>query len=251
LTTIIFDKTKSMKRIFQGAAVLFIILLFVSCSKKNESASSKPVTAKDLLGYYIAETYTSKSVQSLSVTYFVDNGDGSVNAVWDRFGARRSVVVTVKDNQFSMDLDGNGSVVFSFTLKRDSSGGVALASSGVVFSSDANSKIDNVEIFRVSDAPGFTGQQFSYSIPNADDDTYLYFDANGKWHYEDYNGSAGNYSYYNIGGGNGVGWKCEDAASGGVSMGVMVPKWNGQEVVMLTQSSISRLEKNVVHMAVH
>jgi hypothetical protein len=238
-----------MKRLFQSVfAVLVIACIITSCSKKSDNITKDPnITTQELQDYYIISIFTDKGVQKLGVIYFVKDGSG-MTAILDGNGLRRQLPVTFANNLFVFDANSNGSAVFAFTLKRETNGHAGLDSYSFKRTGDSQSKLDYAEMIKVSDAPAFDGKVFTYSLPLTTNETHLRFEAGNKWKYDDPSGSTSLYSYYAIG--NGIGWKCEDAASGGTSMGVMVPKWTGNGPTMLLETTISRLDAAHIHNAV-
>jgi len=234
-----------MKRILYCAlAVLITGNLITSCSKKNDNSGS--ISVQELLNYYFVDVHTVNNKQTLCVLYFIKDGD-SILAVWDKAGARRATKLVIKDNKFVFDLDANGSVIYSFTFKRDSAGGVGVADANFKQASDPQSRMDAGMIIKNSDAPALAGRVLAYQVPGADDETRMHFATGGQWSYDDYYGSSGALSWYFIG--NNIGWKADDPAKGGTSMGVVVPKWNGDEPMMLFQTNINRLNAGVVNVA--
>jgi hypothetical protein len=222
------------------------LILISSCSKKNDGNNNN-ITAQDLQDHYMVAINTDKGVQKLSVIYFIKDG-GNLNAVLDQNGLRRQLPVNVQDNRLVYDVNSNGTSVFTFTLKKDDNGNVIVEGSDYKRDTDPQSKMEYAEIIKVSDAPVFDGGKFTYYIPLAVGDTHLLFEDGNKWHYEDeFEPRNLRYSYYVLG--NGIGWKSEDAASEGISLGVVVPQWEGNGPTMLLQTTIARLDKTRIHAA--
>jgi|GEM_PF-1123004 len=239
-------KKETMKPLFQSLfTTLVIACILTSCSKKNDS--NNKVTVQDLQDHYIVAINTDKGVQRLSVIYFTKDGS-NVNAVLDQNGLRRQLPLSIQDNRFVYDVNSNGASVFTFNVKKDGNGIVSIYGADYKRDTDPQSKIDHAEIMKVSDAPVFAGKVFTYYIPSAVGDTKLLFEAGNKWHYEDeFEPRNLHYSYYVIG--NGIGWKSEDAASEGISLGVVVPQWEGKGPLMLLQTSIERIDESRIHAA--
>ncbi|MBS1660151.1 MAG: hypothetical protein JST68_03775 [Bacteroidetes bacterium] len=221
-------------------------IALTACSKKNDSPGqqNKNVTIQDIKNYYITAIITDVNTTRLATIYFYKD-----SAVLDELGLRRQLPISLTNNQLTYDINSNGVAVFTFTLKKDSAGSLTLETSDYKRSDASQSKLNSAQIVKVSDAPAFINIEYAYTIPGADDDTYLHFGTGDKWSYEDYGGKSGQYSYYLLG--NGQGWKCEDAASGGSSMGIMVPKWDGNGPVMLLQTTVKRLDPSRIHVATH
>jgi len=229
-----------------GLLALIIACGMSACSKKNDNPASKAITAQDLQSYYIVNLYTDQGKQRLSVIYFPKD-TGAIKAWLDMNGVRRAYPVALKGDQFTFDGDANGVLVYTFTLKRDSAGNVAIASADIKHTGYPDTKMNASQIIKVSAAPVLTGKIFSYTIPGSDDDTYIHFDAGSTLRFDDYNGIVGPYSYYSIG--NGIGWKCEDPASGGSTMGVVGLSSNGNTPMMLIQTTVPMLDPSRIHTA--
>jgi len=242
------------KTILAILCLVFSLYFLTSCSKKDNSTpenQNKAITAKDLEPYYITSIRSNGTKKTLSVIYFT-SADGQLNATWDKAGSRRVVPVTVTDNQFAFDEDKDGKYVYTFLLTRDNSGTLSIKEANYKDSTSLNASLDVAMINKVTDAPDFQSdninpQIFTYTKSSDGDGVYVYFETESRWHIDDKHGSTPLYSYYAVAGG--AGWKSEDPASKGQTIGVSVPDYNGNGPVMLIQSTADELESDHIHIA--
>lgn len=242
------------KTVLAIVCMLFTISLISSCSKGGDAApdnQNKAITAKDLTPYYITSIRSNAAKKTLSVIYFT-SAEGQINATWDKAGSRRAAPVTVTDNQFVFDEDNDGKYVFTFLLARDNAGNISIKEANYADATSPGASLDAAMINKVSDAPDFQSdninpQIFTYTKSSDGDGVYVYFETESRWHIDDKHGSTPLFSYYTVAGG--AGWKSEDPASKGQTIGVSVPDYNGNGPVMLIQSTADELESDHIHIS--
>mgnify|MGYP001020439714 CR=1 FL=1 len=90
-----------------------LLLLLIGCKKDK---IEKSITTDELLNHYIVGIYTGKdNMENLRMFYF-SKQDGVVKCTADYVATRRVQTVEVKNNQFSMDMNGDGKIVYTFEL---------------------------------------------------------------------------------------------------------------------------------------
>lgn len=187
---------KTFKPIFK-AFTLILLLAFASCKKdgavKPGPDANTTVTSGDLLDYSIV-AYLNVD-EGLRLFYF--NKDGNdIKATFDAVNARRILTANVVNNTLVFDLNGDGSVIYTFKFTKNEKGRVLLTSADYKKQDDASIQIQKV-FNKNSDLSPLAGLKFSGHF---DVLTYLKFSTDHNFAIStkpDYAG-AGWASYYDL-----------------------------------------------------
>jgi hypothetical protein len=107
------------------AFTLILLLAFASCKKDGavkpvpDSVVNTTVTSTDLVGYSIPVQLN--VADGLRIIYFNKDGN-AIKATYDAVTVRRIFTVNVVNNTWVMDLNGNGSIIYTFKFGRDDKG---------------------------------------------------------------------------------------------------------------------------------
>lgn len=150
---------KTLKPILK-AFTLILLLALASCKKdgtvKPDPVDNTPITNAELLDYNIAISLSSEL--GLRIIYF--NKDGNdIKATFDAVSARRIFTVNVVNNVWTMDLNGNGSTIYSFTFARGDEGRIGLVAASYKKQDDASVQMQLV-MTKNSEIPAFTNKLF-------------------------------------------------------------------------------------------
>jgi len=140
---------KTLKLII-STLTLFLIT-FTSCKKEknNPEAENTTVTAEDLLGYQMFWIVTDPDGNSnLRLLYFTREGN-EVKATLDGIVSRNIITVKLENNIFKLDLQDNGSVVYTFELVKEN-GEISLISSKFFNVNNPAYKATSAELLIVS-----------------------------------------------------------------------------------------------------
>lgn len=162
---------KNLKPIVK-ACLLMLLLFFASCKKdgavKPDPIGNAPVTTTDLLDYSIVISLSSE--EGLRIIYF--NKDGNdIKATFDAVSARRILTVNLVNNTWTMDLNGNGSVIYTFNFGRDDKGQLAILGATYKKQDDASIKMQ-LALSKNADVQSFANMRF---MNDANVRTYLKF----------------------------------------------------------------------------
>lgn len=153
---------KNLKPILQACSFI-LLLTFASCRKDSvvkpgpdPVLNNTPVTAADLVDYNIPIQLSSD--EGLRIIYFSKDGN-DVKATFDAVNVRRIFTVNVVNNVWVMDLNGNGSTLYTFTFGRLDNGDVTLTDIGYKKQDDASVKI-NLLMLKNANIPAFTSKNF-------------------------------------------------------------------------------------------
>jgi hypothetical protein len=140
--------------------ILTLLLAFSSCKKdgavKPEPVDNTPITSAELVDYNIAISLSSES--GLRIIYF--NKDGNdIKATFDAVSARRIFTVNLVNNIWTLDLNGNGSTIYTFTFARGDDGRVGLVNASYKKQDDASVQMQLV-MTKNSEIPAFTNKFF-------------------------------------------------------------------------------------------
>lgn len=157
---------KTLKPILKACS-LILLLAFASCKKdggvKPDAKSTAPVTAADLVDYNIPIALSSAS--GLRVIYF--NKDGNdIKATLDAVSARRVYTVNLVNNTWTLDSNGDGSVIYTFTFGRRDDGVVTITEANYKKLSDVSIRMGN-RFLKNADIPSFANARFSAAGNNA------------------------------------------------------------------------------------
>lgn len=146
---------------------LILLLAFASCKKdgavKPDDKSAAPVTAADLLDYNIPIALSTAS--GLRVIYF--NKDGNdIKATLDAVSARRVYTVNLVNNTWTLDSNGDGSVIYTFTFGRRDDGIITITDASYKKLSDASIRM-GYRMSKNSDIPSIANARFSAAGNNA------------------------------------------------------------------------------------
>lgn len=150
---------KTLKPLLK-AFTLIMLLAFASCKKdgavKPEPVDKTPIASAELLDYNIAISLSSEL--GLRIIYF--NKDGNdIKATFDAVNFRRIFTVNVVNNVWIMDLNGNGSTIYSFTFARGDEGRIGLVAASYKKQDDASVKMQLV-MTKNSEIPAFANKLF-------------------------------------------------------------------------------------------
>jgi hypothetical protein len=164
---------KTLKPILK-AFTLILLLAFASCKKDGavkpgpDPVINTTVTSADLLGYSIPVQLN--VADGLRIIYF--NKDGNdIKATYDAVTARRIFTVNVVNNTWVMDLNGNGSIIYTFKFGRDDKGQVALFSASYKNQADASIQM-NLVMLKNADIPVVANTRYK---EHADMPNYIKF----------------------------------------------------------------------------
>ncbi len=113
----------TMKTLKLSLSVFAIILMaFTSCKKEKNNPADTTVTAEDLLNYqmYWGLIAPDETI-NLRVLYFTKVGT-DVQATLDGITSRVIKIVKVENNTLTLDLNDNGSVVYTFEFEKNKDG---------------------------------------------------------------------------------------------------------------------------------
>lgn len=213
---------------FSKLIVLAVLLAsMAACGKKDkeEIRPDAPVTAESLLDHYV--TIVISGSPSLRIIYFNKVGN-EVKGTLDIVTSRRVQTINVVNDSFSFDTDGDGKKVYNFKLSRDGSGKLFLSSYTYVNTDEPAIVLSYAQIDNVSDVQDFKGKSFVAS----DHADYTMNFLESTWEVKDARQNDDGYApYYVISPGA---WKGK-RNNGPDYMGVSVPKWKGDQPVMLVQ----------------
>lgn len=198
--------------------LIFALALFAACKKDNKEMENQPLTAADLVNYYIPLEIGSTQGK-FRVIYF-DNNGGAISATYDGGGLRRGQAVTVENNIFRFDVNGDGGTIYEFVFAKNNTGQLSLKSYSNKGASDT--RIMHAEIFANNSVPGWSGKAFIKKSAPEGWSNYCIFSADKTK--ATFNNSptvqpTGN--IYAIG--NSIGFKDD----GIELMGIFVPSWKG------------------------
>lgn len=156
---------KNLKNALKMLPVLLLLVL-VSCKKKEVKPEEEtevviPVTAKDLLDYYIVAEHKTGG-DKLLVAYFELEGSTIV------FRARRQGdlyykrenTVAIEDGQFSIDWNGDGrTAVYRFAIEKDANGHLKLKTYDFTFNGEGN-LLAYAVLAKKTEALPFAGDNF-------------------------------------------------------------------------------------------
>jgi len=135
---------KTLKFVVSFAAI--VLLLFSSCKKEPVNTT---VTTEDLLDYQICWFLTSPDrTENLRALYFTKTGT-EIQATLDGITSRVIKTIKVEDNTLILDLNDNGSVVytFQFTKNRD---GIAMDTSKFYNINNPNFKASQAALLKTN-----------------------------------------------------------------------------------------------------
>ncbi|MES2062828.1 MAG: hypothetical protein V4456_12960 [Bacteroidota bacterium] len=220
-----------MKNVSKLMMMIALITIMASCKKSNNDVvePNTPVTTSDLLNQYI--TLQASVTPSLRILYFTKDGN-DVKATVDAVTSRRAQTVTIADNSFTFDTDGDGKKVYTFTFSKDGSGKLSMDSYTYKNADVPEATAVYAQLNSITDAQDPKSKRFlgvehvGYSMNFTDLSTWLVIDQRGS--------DTAYPSYYLVSPGA---WK-GTRPDGTAYMGVSVPKWNGtNQPVILVQSS--------------
>jgi hypothetical protein len=143
------------------AFTLILLLAFASCKKdgavKPEPVDNTPITSAELVDYNIAISLSSEL--GLRIIYF--NKDGNdIKATFDAVNARRIFTVNLVNNVWTMDLNGNGSTIYTFTFARGDQGRIGMIDASYKKQDDASVQMQLI-MSKNSEIPAFTNKFFT------------------------------------------------------------------------------------------
>jgi len=206
-----------------GILTLFCITL-TSCKKETKAPENTSVKAEDLLGYQMVWFLTEPDgTQNLRLLYFDKEGD-VVKATLDGITSRIIKTVKLDQNIFKLDLQENGSVVYTFEFgKKD---GELMLISGKFYNINNPNYEAAPGMLKRSDFIPVNGKAFR----NAKINEIIIFNLD-RWRHSSYPNLAG--SFYECGTG---GWK--GVINGQNYMGAYWDSGNGK--IMLLQKAGDR-----------
>lgn len=150
---------KTFKPIFK-AFTLLLLLAFASCKKdgtvKPGSIDSTPIKSAELIDYNVAISLSAEL--GLRIIYF--NKDGNdIKATFDAVNFRRIFTVNVVNNVWTLDLNGNGSTIYTFTFARGDAGRIAMVAASYKKQDDASVQMQLI-MSKNSEIPSFAGKFF-------------------------------------------------------------------------------------------
>lgn len=153
---------KTLKPILK-AFTLILLLALASCKKDSavkpgpNPVDNTPITSAELVDYNIAISLSSEL--GLRIIYF--NKDGNdIKATFDAVSARRIFTVNLVHNVWTLDLNGNGSTIYSFTFARGDEGRIGLVAASYKKQDDASVQMQLV-MSKNSEIPAFANKFFT------------------------------------------------------------------------------------------
>ncbi|MES2063775.1 MAG: hypothetical protein V4456_17750 [Bacteroidota bacterium] len=187
---------KTLKPIFK-TFTLILLLAFAGCKKdgavKPEPVDNTPITSAELLDYNIAISLSSEL--GLRIIYF--NKDGNdIKATFDAVSFRRIFTVNVVNNVWTLDLNGNGSTIYTFTFARGDNGRIGMIDASYKKQDDASVKMQLV-MTKNAEIPTFANKFFKEALTPP---LYLKFSNDHDFAISDKNDYAGAAwsSYYDL-----------------------------------------------------
>lgn len=126
-----------------------VILLATACKKNKTDESS--ITADELLEYRIISTLINENnEEGLRMFHFTKNGN-QIQCNADYIGTRRVTNVAINNNSFTVDMDGDGKIVYTFNLAKANDGSIVIKSHQFKNTNAPNFKSWIPEIYKASD----------------------------------------------------------------------------------------------------
>lgn len=118
-----------MKTLQQIAKILTLVLVLLAAGCKKDKQDSLPVHPDDLLAYRFVGTFIDNNkVERLRLFYF-NKKENTIECTTDYITTRRIQTVALVNNSFTIDMDGDGKVVYTFNLGKRDDGSVFIRSS--------------------------------------------------------------------------------------------------------------------------
>jgi len=157
------EKTNVMK-ILKLISFLILILSLSACSRENNEPETinTNVSAEDLLGHqmYWALQFNGVGDSYLRLMYFEKTGN-TIKATIDGINSRAIKEVKVENNILSIDLNNNGSVMYTFELEKGNDGILLVKSAKYYDINHPNDKLgDGAAIIPLSKFSSVKGNTF-------------------------------------------------------------------------------------------
>lgn len=171
---------KSLKNTLKLIPVLLLLVL-VSCKKKDNTPTpdgenpdgNKSIAASELVDYYIVAEHKTGS-NKLLVVYFSQEGN-TIKANAHLQGALRVNEVTMSNSKFSIDYNGDGKSIYTFTIVKDADGKLKLNSYDFTYNG-AGGQLSYATLAKRTEAIAFANSSFK-----ADDILFKFTGTNLQW----------------------------------------------------------------------
>ncbi|MCD9854466.1 hypothetical protein LUD75_07100 [Epilithonimonas sp. JDS] len=188
-------------KILKLISFLILILSLPACNRENNEPETinTNVSAEDLLGHqmYWALQFDGGGDPYLRFMYFEKAGN-TINATIDGVNNRRIVQnVKVENNILSIDLNNNGSVMYTFELEKNNDGTVLVKSAKYYDINHPNDKLgDGAGILPLSKFSSVKGTTYK----EVNGSTIIRFNADNTFLSGQHPNSTGSYYEFGIGG---------------------------------------------------
>lgn len=177
----------------------FLILLTISCKKDEEPKKiDKLINTEDLLGYqmYWALQFNGGGDSYLRLMYFEKTGN-TIKATIDGINTRAIKEVKIENNVLSIDLNNNGSVMYTFELEKNNEGVILVKSAKYYDINHPNDKLgDGAVIAPISIFSSVKGTTFK----EVNDGEIIRFNADNTFLSGQHPNNTGSYYECGIGG---------------------------------------------------
>ncbi len=179
---------------------LLIVLSISACSRENNEPETinTNVSAEDLLGHqmYWALQFDGGGDSYLRLMYFEKTGN-TIKATIDGINNRAIKEVKVENNILSIDLNNNGSVMYTFELEKNNDGILLVKSAKYYDINHPNDKLgDGAGISPLSKFSSVKGKTYK----EVDDGTIIRFNADNTFLSGQHPNNTGSYYECGIGG---------------------------------------------------
>jgi hypothetical protein len=157
---------KKLKKLSNLLLLISMLSVFTSCKKDNTSPDSnensenidKGITKEEMLDYYIV-TERKSGDKKLGVLYLTQENN-SIQMTMHGKGYLRTKELTIANSTFSFDMDGNGKLVYTFTVEKGADGKLKLKSYQYTDNADANQGLAYAVMAKKTDAVPFENSTF-------------------------------------------------------------------------------------------
>lgn len=181
-------------------SLLLIILSISACNRENNEPETinTNISAEDLLGHqmYWALQFDGGGDSYLRLMYFEKTGN-TIKATIDGINSRAIKEVKVENNILSIDLNNNGSVMYTFELEKNNDGILLVKSAKYYDINHPNDKLgDGAAIIPLSKFSSVMGKTYK----EVDDGTIIRFNADNTFLSGQHPNNTGSYYECGIGG---------------------------------------------------
>jgi hypothetical protein len=177
--------------------ILWVLMSISACDKNNGGPEpvDATVTAEDLLGYQMYwGLIAPDNTVHLRFLYFEKSGD-EVKATLDGITSRRILPINVQNNTITLDVNENGSVVYTFEFSKDGHGVKVASAKYYNIDNPAYRLGDNAAILPLSDFYSVKNKAFK----SVNSDTLVRFNVD-TWLTGEYPAMTGTYYECGVGG---------------------------------------------------